>query len=92
MDASPTEVWRRPAQPGRGGRIRCVRWNRLQALRHQTPDTSPPLSSPPSPPSVLQPTVTGGMGDVKCHPVVLLGLWKVVTMGFRHKYTETRLG
>ena len=40
MDAAPAAVWRRPAQPGRGGRIRCVRWNRLQALRHQTPDTS----------------------------------------------------
>ena len=39
MDAAPTAVWRRPAQPGRGSRIRCVRWNRLQALRHQTPDT-----------------------------------------------------
>ena len=41
MDAAPTAVWRRPAQPGRGGRFRCVRWNRLQALRHQTPDTLP---------------------------------------------------
>ena len=41
MDASPAAVWRLPAQPGRGGRIRCVRWNRLQALRHQTPDTCP---------------------------------------------------
>ena len=41
MDAAPTAVWRRPAQPGRGGRIRCVRWKRLQALRHQTPDTMP---------------------------------------------------
>ena len=40
MDASPAAVWRRPAQPGRGSRIRCVRWNRFQALRHQTPDTT----------------------------------------------------
>ena len=46
MDAAPTAVWRRPAQPGPGGRIRCVRWNRLQALRHQTPNTPPPASEP----------------------------------------------
>ena len=39
MDAAPTAVWRRPAQPHRGSRIRCVWWNPLQALRHQTPDT-----------------------------------------------------
>ena len=38
MDASPAAVWRRSAKPGRGSRIRCVRWNRFQALRHQTPD------------------------------------------------------
>ena len=42
MDAAPTAVWRRPAQPGRGGRIRCVRWNWLQALRHQTPPVATP--------------------------------------------------
>ena len=45
MDAAPAAVWRRLAQPGRGGRIRCVRWNRLQALRHQTPDTRAPSRS-----------------------------------------------
>ena len=47
MDTELTTVWQFPAQPGRGGRIRCVWWNRLQALRHQTPDTTshtPPRS------------------------------------------------
>ena len=51
MDAAPTVVWRRPVRPGRGSRIWCVRWNRLQVLRHQTPDTTSTVVCPPPPPS-----------------------------------------
>ena len=41
-DVAPTAVWHRPARPGRGSRIRCVRWNRFRA--QQTPDTRHHLS------------------------------------------------
>ena len=45
MDAASTAVWRRPAQPARGGCMRCVRGNRPEALRDQTP--TPPSLVPP---------------------------------------------
>ena len=37
MGVAPTAVWRRPARPGRGSRIQCIRWNRFRA--QPTPDT-----------------------------------------------------
>ena len=37
-DVAPAAVWRHSAQPGRGSCIRCVRWNWLRALKHQTPN------------------------------------------------------
>ena len=72
MDAAPAAVWRRLAQPGRGGRIRCVRWNRLQALRHQTPDTwssvtlsshSPTTFSKRAPPPLSGRLMSAGLGS-----------------------------
>ena len=39
LDGAPAAMWCRSGQPGRGSRIRCVRWKWFQALKQQLPDT-----------------------------------------------------
>ena len=78
MGVAPAAVWRRPARPGRGSRIRCIWWNRFRA--QQTPDTrhqAIPANVPECTMSTEYATTTATHPDnLLCHKKPGLRSWR----------------